>query len=207
MRSPERALNIALRPHISTTTCEVYSRAMRRQLRARRCVAVFAAALLVSGCLHRYTPPESPMPPNTILLSQMMSELSAQPGFREAVLRAIEGDAGDKRGPALLTPALATELRKRILGKDWEALDRFPGWTMRAINPTVRVVTRVAKKKAAENPSAGNPAASAGASQTQNFLDLGPYALDQEQTASFDEPSTLPPFTTDGIVTRLGPNT
>src|SRR6201996_6641372 len=194
MHSTARAVNrIALEPHVSVTTRGVYSRAMRRQFRAGRFVAVFAATLLVSGCLHRYTPPESPMPPNTILLSQMMSELSAQPGFREAVLRAIEGDAGGKRGPALLTPALATELRRRILGEDWEGLDRFPGWTMRAINPTVRVVTRVAKKKAAENPSASNPGASAGASQTRNFLDLGPYALDQEQTVSFDEPSTLPP--------------
>ena len=147
------------------------------------------------------------MPPNTILLSQMMSELSAQPGFREAVLHAIEGDAGDKRGPALLTPALATELRKRILGKDWEALDRFPGWTMRAVNPTVRVVSRVAEKRAGENAATSNPGASAAANNTKEFLDVGSYALDQEQTASFDEPSTLPPFTTEGIVTQLGPNT
>ena len=143
------------------------------------------------------------MPPNTILLSQMMSELSAQPGFREAVLRAIEGDAGSKRGPALLTPALATELRQRILGEDWEGLDRFPGWTMRAINPTVRVVSRVATKRAAENAVASN----SGANNAQEFLDVGSYPLDQEQTVSFDEPSTLPPFTTEGIVTRLGPNT
>ena len=147
------------------------------------------------------------MPPNTILLSQMMSELSGQPGFREAVLHAIEGDAGDKRGPALLTPALTTELRKRILGEDWEALDRFPGWTMRAINPTVRVVSRVAEKRVAENATASSPGAPAAANNTQEFLDVGSYPLDQEQTVSFDEPSTLPPFTTEGIVTRLGPNT
>jgi hypothetical protein len=38
-------------------------------------------------------------------------------------------------------------------------------------------------------------------------LDIGSYPLDQQQTVSFDQPSTLPPFTTEGIVTRLGPNT
>ncbi len=147
------------------------------------------------------------MPPNTILLSQMMSELSVQPGFREAILHALQGTDDNKNGPALLTPDLVRELRERILGHDWEALNRFPGWTMSAINPTVRVVSRVATKKAAENAAASTPGASAGANNTQKFLELGPYSLDQEQTVSFDEPSTLPPFTTEGVVTRLGPNT
>jgi hypothetical protein len=180
---------------------------MRRELRRRRRFAALAALLLIAGCRHRYTPPESPMPPNTILLSQMMSELSAQPGFREAVLNALQGTTDNKNGPALLTPDLVRELRERILGEDWQGLDRFPGWTMRAINPTVRVVSRVAEKRAAENASASNPRASAGANDTQSFLDLGPYPLDQERTASLDEPSTLPPLSTEGIVTRLGPNT
>jgi hypothetical protein len=130
----------------------------------------------------------------------MMRELSAQPGFREAVLRALQGTNDNKNGPALLTPDLLRELRERILGEDWQGLDRFPGWTMRAINPTVRVVSHVAEKRAAENTDATADAAA-------NFLDLGPYPLDQEQTVSFDQPSTLPPFTTEGLVTRLGPNT
>jgi hypothetical protein len=176
-------------------------------MRLTRASVVFAAAMLVSGCQSRYTPPESPMPPNTILLSRMMSELSAQPGFREAVLHALEGNTDGKRGPALLTPKLVQALREQILGQEWERLDRFPGWTMSAINPSVRVISRVAEKRAGENVSASNPGASAGASETQRFLDIGSYPLDQEQTVSFDEPSTLPPFTTEGIVTRLGPNT
>jgi hypothetical protein len=176
-------------------------------MRRTRTSVVFAAALLVSGCRQRYAPPESPMPPNTILLSQMMSEVSAQPGFREAVLHALGDNTDGKKGPALLTPALASELRKRILGQDWEGLDRFPGWTMRAVNPTVRVISRVAEKRATENVGASNPGASAGANETQKYLDIGSYPLDLEQTVSFDEPSTLPPFTTEGIVARLGPNT
>ncbi len=176
-------------------------------MRLTRRSVLLAAVLFVSGCGNRYSPPESPMPPNTILLSQMMRELSAQPGFREAVLHALQGTDNNKNGPALLTPNLASELRKRILGDDWQGLDRFPGWTMQAINPAVRVVSHVAEKRAADNTSASDPGASAGADVTQKFLDLGPYPLEQEQTVSFDAPSTLPPFTTEGIVTRLGPNT
>jgi hypothetical protein len=180
---------------------------MRRKFRGRWWIATLAVGLMIAGCRQQYAPPESPMPPNTILLSQMMSDLSAQPGFREAVTHALEGNTDGKKGAALITPALATELRKRILGQDWEGLDRFPGWTMHAINPTVRVVTHVAEKRAAENAAASNAGTSAGANEAQQLLDLGSYPLDQEQTISLDEPSTLPAFTTEGIVTRLGPNT
>jgi hypothetical protein len=168
-------------------------------MRLTRASAVLGVTLIVSGCQHRYTPPESPMPPNTILLSQMMRELSAQPGFREAVVQAIEGNTQGKRGPALLTPKLATELRKLILGADWQGLDRFPGWTMREINPTVRVVTRVAENRAKSD--------TASAEAVSKYLDLGSYPLYQQETVSFDKPSTLPPFTTGGTVAQLGPNT
>lgn len=130
------------------------------------------------------------MPPNTILLSSMMRELSARPGFTEAFLREIESNNRGKQGPALLTPNLVDELRKRILGKDWEGLDRFPGWTMRALNPAVRVVSHVVHTNGEYNVA--------------EFLDLGPYALNRGQTVDFDQPSTFPTFTTNGIVTRLG---
>jgi len=137
----------------------------------------------------------------------MMEQISQQPGAREAILNAVTGNAEDKNGPTLLTPDLTKRLRELILGSEWQGLDRFPGWTMRAINPTVRVVTRVAEKRAAESSAASNPGASAAPQAGPKFLDLGPYSLDQQQAVSLDEPSTLPPFTTDGIVTRLGPNT
>jgi hypothetical protein len=149
-----------------------------------------ALILMMIGCGRHYIPPDSPMPPNTILLSQMMRELSAQPGFTEAFLREIEGNAGGKRGPALLTPDLIDELRKRILGKDWEGLDRFPGWTMRALNPAVSVVSHVVHPKSEFDVA--------------EFLDLGPYALDRGQTVDFDQPSTFSTFTMNGIVTQLG---
>jgi len=143
------------------------------------------------------------MPPNTILLSQMMRELSATPGFTEAMLKQL--DSGGKKGPALMTPKLIKDLRKRILGSDWQGLDRFPGWTMHAINPTVRTVSHFAgKNEKLEEASAVHPGASPSSAQVGQFLDLGPYALDKGETVSLDEPSRLPGFTTDGIVTALG---
>ncbi len=145
------------------------------------------------------------MPPNTILLSQMMRELSAQPGFTDALLKQL--DNGGKKGPALLTPKLLVELRNRILGKDWSGLDRFPGWTMHSINPTVRVVGHYAgKDEKLEAASEVHPGTPLTAAQANQFLDLGPYSLDKSGSASLNQPSNLPSFTTAGLVTPIGNN-
>src|SRR6202012_5981986 len=107
------------------------------------CVSVLLALI---GCRADapYVVPEEPMPPNTVLLSQMMRELSATPGFTDALLAQM--DKGEKKGPALMTPALMKRLRELILGKDWQGLDRFPGWTMQEVNPAVGVISRVVKQ-------------------------------------------------------------
>jgi len=158
---------------------------------ARSSGIVLSALLALSACRRSYTVPETPMPPNTILLSQMMRQLSAQPGFTEALLKELGGN-DTKKTTAPMTPRLIDELRKRILGNDWQGLDRFPGWTLREINPTVGVVSDVVAKHAPTD------------AETQQYLDLGPYALDRAQTIFLDKPSTLPGFTTDGIVSTLG---
>lgn len=153
-----------------------------------------------------YVVPEKPMPPNTVMLSQMMRELSATPGFTDAILAQL--DKGGKKGPALLTPKLAKRLRELILGKDWQGLDRFPGWTMREINPTVRVVGHVAGKDEAVKELAvrhpGSPASAVTLDQMKGYVDLGSYSLDRAQTVSLDEPSRLAGFTTEGLVSELG---
>ena len=178
-------------------------------MRLKQMLALLWVTLPLAGCRTRDVVPEQPLPPNTILLSQMLRELSAQPGFPETVLHQLEGarQKGGKRGPALLTPALIDELRKRILGKDWQGLDRFPGWTMREINPTVRLADRlVGNDPKLEGMSAVHPGAPASPltdQQTRTFLDLGPYLLNQAQTISLDKPSALPGFTTNGIVTPI----
>jgi hypothetical protein len=172
-------------------------------MRLTRKLALFCTLFGLSGCHRTYVVPQTPMPPNTILLSQMMRQLSAQPGFTDKLLDQLKKSGTS--GPALLTPKLIDELRKRILGSDWQGLDRFPGWTMRSINPTVRVVGHFAgKDQKLEDASAVHPGAPLSAAQAKQYLDLGPYALDKAETVSLDQPSTLPPFTTDGIVTSLG---
>jgi hypothetical protein len=153
-----------------------------------------------------YVVPETPMPLNTVLLSQMMRELTSTPGFTDAML--AELDKGGKTGPAFMTPALAKRLRELILGKDWQGLDRFPGWAMREINPTVRVVSRVMSKDAAVTDLAaqhpGTPAGAAKAEEMKKWIDLGSYGVGKAEAVSLDEPSKLPEFTTDGIVSELG---
>src|SRR5215471_6564034 len=92
--------------------------------------AVISLALI--GCKgdQGYVVPEEPMPPNTILLAGMMRELSATPGFTDALLAKL---GGAKQGPALMSQKLINRLRELILGKNWQGLDRFPGWTLKAI--------------------------------------------------------------------------
>jgi hypothetical protein len=166
-------------------------------------LALFCTLFGLSGCHRTYVVPQTPMPPNTILLSQMMRQLSAQPGFTNKLLDQL--NKGGKSGPAFLTPKLIDELRKRILGSDWQGLDRFPGWTMRAINPTVRVIGHYAgKDEKLEDASAVHPGAPLSAAQANQFIDLGPYALDREGMMDFDLNPALPPFTTDGIVSEVG---
>ncbi len=172
------------------------------------CVTVAA----IAGChpRPRYKPPTGPLPPNTVLLSQMMQELSARPGFTEAVLAQI--GRGGKNGPALLTPGLIDKLRGLILGRDWEGLERFPGWTMREINPTVRVVGHVVGKdqkaevlaNPGQGPISGAPGQASRRAGVAEYIDLGQLPLDHAATVSLDRPSELPGFTEQGIVSRLG---
>jgi hypothetical protein len=178
---------------------------------ATACRAMCVVLFLAIGCKRpdvSYVVPEQPMPANTVLLSQMMRELSATPGFTDALLAQL--DKGGKKGPALMTPALVKKLRELILGKDWQGLDRFPGWTMQQVNPTVGVITRVVKKHpdAASGTPVGAPnerwTSAAGKEQIETYLDLGSYSPDKAETVSLDKPSTLPGLSNDTLVSPLG---
>ncbi len=171
-------------------------------------VAMLVGCLGVAGSERLAAPGQ--MPPNTVLLSEMMRELSARPGFTDAMIDELQKQS--KIGAAILTPALVERLRVLILGQDWIGLDRFPGWTMREINPTVRVVGHVAGKDADAGALASDPGSpAAGAVKTQvvavpmtAFVDLGPYRLDREEVEDLDKPSTRPGFSSDGLVNSLG---
>jgi hypothetical protein len=180
----------------------------RSHLREGALSAVVSLALIGWKGDQRYVVPEGPMPPNTILLAGMMRELSATPGFIDGLLAKL---GGDKQGPALMTPKLINRLRELILGKDWQGLDRFPGWTLNAINPTVKMAGRyVVKKDDSANKKQApdeHPPLETGAITTERvkpFIDLGPYTLQKAEMVDLDKPSTLPGFTTDGVVTDLG---
>jgi hypothetical protein len=174
----------------------------------RMCATAAVLSLALLGCSgdETYVVPEEPLPPNTILLSGMMRELSATPGFTETLLSQLNGN---KQGPALMSPALIKRLRELILGKDWQGLDRFPGWTIQGINPTVKLAGHyVAKRDDKEGASSGmDGLPKSGAVTTerlQPYIDLGPFSLEKAETVDLAKPSTLPGFTTEGIVAELG---
>jgi hypothetical protein len=152
----------------------------------------------------------SQMPANTVMLSAMMRELSAQPGFTEKLLAEVQGGT-QKAGAALLTPDLVHHLREMILGKDWEGLDRFPGWTMREINPTVRVAGHLVAKDdkvdsmaTAGGAPSGQPADGAAKTNPVAYLDLGDYGRDHAGTVALDEAVTGKPFNTADYVSEVG---
>jgi hypothetical protein len=183
---------------------------MRLSLSKGACRGVYVSVLLaVIGCRTEapYVVPETPMPPNTVLLSQMMRELSATPGFTDALLAAL--DKGGKKGPALMTPRLIKRLRELILGGDWQGLDRFPGWTMQEVNPAVGVINKVVTKHPetpvgtpSGAPTEAPPNADKGV--VAEYLDLGSYSQDKAETVSLDKPSTLPGLSNDVLVTPMG---
>ncbi len=155
-----------------------------------------------------YVVPEEPMPPNTILLSGMMRELSATPGFTDALLAHL--NEGGKKGPAMMTQRLIKRLRELILGNDWRGIDRFPGWTMQEVNPAVGVINKVVTKHP-ETP-VGTPSGAptepwpSGADKgaVTEYLDLGSYSPEKAETVSLDTPSTLPGLSNATLVTEMG---
>ena len=155
-----------------------------------------------------YAMPRDEMPPNTVKLSEMMQTLSAQPGFTEAFLQQVQGGA-NKAGAAFLTPDLVHHLRELILGKNWQGLDTFPGWTMAGINPTVRVVGHFAGKDAKVDDMAtagGAPAAPGDAARraVEAYVDLGDFKLNQGGSVRLDEPAKGRGFIDKDYITVLG---
>ena len=155
-----------------------------------------SSVLLLTGCVaskatqQAIDADQSAMPPNTVMLSQMMRELSAQPGFTEQLLGYI--NKGEKNG-AFLTPELFDTFRKLVLGKDWNGLNHFPGWTIRRVTRTVDL-----GESLVSNKSDGSP-------DDVLKVTLGPYALEHAASVDLDQPSDFPSFSEKGLVTQLTP--
>ncbi len=184
-----------------------------RAVGARRGVGRVAWAIVVAGLIGcrgngGYTPPVEPMPPDTVLLSEMMQRLSAQPGFTDAVMAQM--DKGGKNGAALMTPELLHRMRELILGKQWERLNRFPGWTMEAITPTVHVAGRLIGKNnkkedaVVNSDTAPNLSRLPGASEVTEYLNVGDLTLDKAAQVDLETPSRLPGFPVAELVKPLG---
>ena len=75
------------------------------------------------------------MPPNTVMLSQMMRELSRTARVHRAAARLSRQGPEERR--SVLTPELFDTFRKLVLGRDWSGLDRFPGWTIHRVTRTI----------------------------------------------------------------------
>src|ERR1700722_13804752 len=161
-------------------------------MRAWRLAAISMAATTLALATPADVRPTNTMPPNTVPLSQMVRELSAQPGFVDAFLKQIGGGRSDA---ALVTPDLIEHVRQLIDLKEWNSLDRFPGWPMFEITPTVGAISRVA----------ADPDSPRSMQSTTEFLDVGAYSLDAGgDFVDFRKPSTLPDFASSNIITNLG---
>ena len=148
------------------------------------------------------------MPANTVLLSQMMQRLSEEPGFTQAVLDQL--DKGGKNGAALMTPALVDRMRKLILGKEWQGLNRFPGWTLGEITPTVQVAGRIVGKNqkreeaVVNSDTAPNLSRAPSAQEMTEYLDVGEFRLDRDRQVDLDQPAQGPGFPLSTLVKPLG---
>jgi len=127
------------------------------------------------------------MPPNTVLLSLMASDLSAEPGIRNNFIAALGKPS--KQGAAVLSPRLLAQLREMLLGPTWPQLDRFPGWRVRDLDPALDIAQDVTGGRAAQPITA--------------YIDLGAYRLEKPDRIDLDHPSTLPGFSSEGM-TSLG---
>ena len=163
-------------------------------MRLRRLLLRSSPVLLLAGCAastadsDRISADVTALPAHTVMLSAMMRQLSAKPGFTEQLLAQIE--KGQSSG-AVLTPRLFDLFRRLTLGKDWSGLDRFPGWTIARVTTTVDLGKNLLVKQ--ENrPDA------------DLMVQLGPYALHLPETASLDAPSDRLGFSSDGLIAPMG---
>ncbi len=124
------------------------------------------AGLVVSGllCVSAFSASNTADLQSPELLSQLMQRVSATPEFRDRMLQATS--SVPKIGE-WLSPGMADDLRKAILGGDWHRVDHFPGLTVAALNRSVDVTAHVAEPSRATSKKQLTVA---------DLLDVGDYA-------------------------------
>jgi len=117
--------------------------------------------------------------PQTVRLSAVMQRISSTPDYAVRV-QALLGGEGNK---GFLTAGLMEDLRKLILGKDWQRVDHFPSFTIGVLNQSVSVAKRTGGKSAT---AAGEYAP-----------DVGVYSLAKNQTVNLNVPAAKPTYAAD----------
>ena len=110
-----------------------------------------------------------------------------------------------------MTPELVHRLRELILGKDWEELDRFPGWTMAEITPTVHVAERFlpapeagAGKGGVTADATPNFSRQPSAAEVARYLNVGALGLNERAQVDLDRPAPVVEFEMAQLVEHLG---
>jgi len=96
--------------------------------------------------------------PDWVLFSEVMTELSKQPEFVEALLERL---GRDPAAGGILGPENIKKFRELVLGREFEALDRFPAMTVEGMGRAVRLAARAAKQQAQAAPADEGAAAPA----------------------------------------------
>src|SRR3954452_14791485 len=97
--------------------------------------AIFLLTLLLTGMLMCRAPLLADEPP-WLPVSKVISELSQNPDFVEALYKRL---GRDPKAGGILGPDEIKRLRELILGKNFEALDSFPGMTVAGMGRAVRL--------------------------------------------------------------------
>ena len=144
---------------------------------------VLAACATRAGDTDRIARDLAALPPNTVLLSRMMSDLSTHPGFTDQLLGYL---GKNPTSGASFTPDLFDLFRKLVLGKDWQGLDRFPGWTIERVTKTVNAAEPLLIREQGTAPA-----------QDALKVNLGNWPLEEPNHISLDKPATGPGFQLD----------
>ena len=125
------------------------------------------------------------------LFSSFMQKYSETPAFREKVL---DVSRSVPKVGELLTPDMVRDLRALILGKHWQRVDRFPGFTIGTLNHSVALTMHVAG-------TASKPLTVAA------LVDVGAYAPGKAGMVDLDQAAAGPSYEQDPqtAVTQLAP--
>lgn len=150
---------------------------------------LLAPVVVAAMLLGAPAPAQDAGSPSWIPLSAVMSELSQDPAFVDTVLRRL-GQNPDDGG--VIGPTQIRRLRELILGKHWEAVDRFPGLTVTGLGRAVRLAAAAHQHlRGADAP-------------TDAPLDSNDQPLAHDITEPLAIPAPGPPLPADAYLRGLG---